>query len=115
MTYKTKINLPVGLRAMDLLDTPVWNKGSAFDDHERTVLGLQGLPPPHVESLQEQAVRAYEAFNTKKTDLGRHIYLRQLQDSNETASRSRSATMSSSFPQSVWDCLPHRPGESTIK
>jgi malate dehydrogenase (oxaloacetate-decarboxylating) len=69
---------------MDLLDTPVWNKGTAFDDHERVALGLHGLLPPQVESLQEQSVRAYEAFNTKKTDLGRHVYLRQLQDSNET-------------------------------
>jgi malate dehydrogenase (oxaloacetate-decarboxylating) len=69
---------------MDLLDTPVWNKGTAFDDHERVALGLHGLLPPHVESLQEQSVRAYEAFNTEKTDLGRHVYLRQLQDSNET-------------------------------
>jgi malate dehydrogenase (oxaloacetate-decarboxylating) len=68
---------------MDLLDTPVWNKGSAFDDHERVTLGLHGLLPPQVESLQEQSVRAYEAYNTKKTDLGRHVYLRQLQDSNE--------------------------------
>jgi malate dehydrogenase (oxaloacetate-decarboxylating) len=83
MKYSRKINLPVGLRGMDLLDTPVWNKGSAFDDHERVTLGLRGLLPPQVESLQEQSVRAYEAYNTKKTDLGRHVYLRQLQDSNE--------------------------------
>ena len=69
---------------MALLDTPVWNKGTAFDDQERATLGLHGLLPPHVESLQQQSARAYAAFNTKKTDLGRHIYLRQLQDSNET-------------------------------
>src|SRR5215469_6744450 len=84
MPYSKKINLPVGLRGMDLLDTPIWNKGTAFLDRERAILGLQGLLPPHVESLQEQSVRAYEAFSTEKTDLGRHIYLRQLQDSNET-------------------------------
>jgi malate dehydrogenase (oxaloacetate-decarboxylating) len=84
MKYSSKIKLPVGLRGMRLLDTPVWNKGTAFDDHERAALGLQGLLPPHVESLEEQSVRAYEAFNTQNTDLGRHIYLRQLQDSNET-------------------------------
>jgi malate dehydrogenase (oxaloacetate-decarboxylating) len=84
MKYSSKIKLPVGLRGMRLLDTPVWNKGTAFDDHERAALGLQGLLPPHIESLEEQSVRAYEAFNTQNTDLGRHIYLRQLQDSNET-------------------------------
>jgi malate dehydrogenase (oxaloacetate-decarboxylating) len=84
MKYSRKISLPAGLRGMNLLDTPQWNKGTAFNDHERVALGLQGLLPPHVESLQEQSVRAYEAFNAKKTDLGRHLYLRQLQDSNET-------------------------------
>ena len=83
MKYSRKISLPAGLRGMDLLDTPVWNKGTAFDDHERGALGLHGLLPPQVESLQEQSVRAYEAFNTQEKDLERHIYLRQLQDSNE--------------------------------
>src|ERR1700738_2184424 len=84
MKYSRKISLPVGLRGMDLLDTPLWNKGTAFDDQERTALGLQGLLPPRTEALQEQSLRAYEAFSSKKTDLERHIYLRQLQDSNET-------------------------------
>lgn len=77
-------NRPSGLRGTDLLDTPIWNKGTAFDDTERTALGLHCLLPPRVESLQEQARRAYLAFIKKGTDLERHIYLRQLQDSNET-------------------------------
>jgi hypothetical protein len=42
MKYSREIKLPVGLRGMDLLDTPVWNKGTAFDDHERVTLGLNG-------------------------------------------------------------------------
>jgi malate dehydrogenase (oxaloacetate-decarboxylating) len=84
MKHSVKINIPAGLRGTHLLDTPIWNKGTAFDDHERVALGLQGLLPPHVESLQQQSIRAYEAFKTKSTDLGRHIYLRQLQDTNET-------------------------------
>jgi malate dehydrogenase (oxaloacetate-decarboxylating) len=84
MNYSKKLFLPSGCRGMDLLDTPVLNKGTAFDDNERTAFGLQGLIPPRIESLEEQAGRAYEAFKTKSTDLGRHIYLRQLQDSNET-------------------------------
>jgi malate dehydrogenase (oxaloacetate-decarboxylating) len=84
MKYSRKIKLPAGLRGMDLLDTPVWNKGTAFGDHERLALGLHGLLPPQVESLQQQSIRVYEAFSTKETDLGRHVYLRQLQDSNET-------------------------------
>ncbi|MBV8586271.1 MAG: NAD-dependent malic enzyme [Verrucomicrobia bacterium] len=83
MKNAVKISLPAGLRGMDLLDTPIWNKGTAFEERERTAFGLQGLLPPHVESLQEQSVRAYEAFKLESSDLERHIYLRQLQDTNE--------------------------------
>jgi malate dehydrogenase (oxaloacetate-decarboxylating) len=70
-------------RGMDLLDTPALNKGTAFTQEERTEFGLKGLLPPHVETLDEQAVRAYEAFQKKDNDLERHIYLRALQDTNE--------------------------------
>ena len=70
-------------RGMDLLDTPTLNKGTAFTEEERAEFGLQGLLPPHVETLDEQAVRAYEAFQKKDNDLERHIYLRALQDTNE--------------------------------
>jgi malate dehydrogenase (oxaloacetate-decarboxylating) len=83
MKNAVKISPPAGLRGMNLLDTPLWNKGTAFDERERIAFGLQGLLPPHVESLQEQSVRAYEAFKLKSNDLERHIYLRQLQDSQE--------------------------------
>src|ERR1700675_153377 len=70
-------------RGMDLLDTPLLNKGTAFSDAERTQFGLHGLLPPHVETLEEQVVRAYEAYVRKDDDLERHIYLRALQDTNE--------------------------------
>jgi len=80
ITQSDVLNTPCG---MDLLDTPTLNKGTAFTEAERTEFGLQGLLPPHVETLDEQAVRAYEAFQTKDNDLERHIYLRALQDTNE--------------------------------
>ena len=83
MKYSMKINVPAGLRGMDLLDTPLWNKGTAFSDNERVTLSLEGLLPPQIESIQEQSARAYEAYQAKTTDLERHIYLRQLQDANE--------------------------------
>ena len=70
-------------RGMDLLDRAVLNKSTAFSDEERTAFGLHGLLPPHIETLDEQAVRAYEAFQRKTDDLERHIYLRALQDTNE--------------------------------
>ena len=69
--------------SMDLLDRPGLNKGTAFTEEERSKFGLHGLLPPHVESLEEQLVRAYEAYKRKDDDLERHIYLRALQDTNE--------------------------------
>ena len=59
------------------------NKGTAFTNSERAALGLHGLLPPQVETLHQQAVRAYEAYRRKTDDLERHIYLRALQDTNE--------------------------------
>src|SRR6266850_3818322 len=73
-------DLPSG---MDLLDRPQLNKSTAFTEEERKKFGLQGLLPPQVESLDEQVVRAYEAYKRKDDDLERHIYLRALQDTNE--------------------------------
>jgi malate dehydrogenase (oxaloacetate-decarboxylating) len=70
-------------RGTALLDEPLLNKGTAFTEDERTALGLHGLLPPQVESLDQQVVRAYEAFRRKSDDLERHIYLRALQDTNE--------------------------------
>ena len=68
---------------MELLNHPGLNKGTAFTEEERSQLGLHGLLPPQVESLEGQVVRAYEAYQRKSDDLERHIYLRALQDSNE--------------------------------
>jgi len=70
-------------RGMELLDSPLLNKGTAFSDAERTEFGLQGLLPPQRETLDEQVARAYEAYRGKDNDLERHIYLRALQDTNE--------------------------------
>jgi malate dehydrogenase (oxaloacetate-decarboxylating) len=67
-----------------LLERSLLNKGTAFTPEERRELGLLGLLPPHQETLEEQVTRAYEALQDKATDLERHIYLRQLQDSNAT-------------------------------
>jgi malate dehydrogenase (oxaloacetate-decarboxylating) len=71
-------------RGQLLLDRPLLNKGTAFTKEERHTFGLLGLLPPAEETLEEQAARAYEAYGAKDTDLERHIYLRQLQDTNAT-------------------------------
>jgi len=71
------------LRGQALLETPSLNKGTAFTREERQALGLDGLLPPVVETIEEQSVRAYKAYLRKHDNLERHIYLRQLQDTNE--------------------------------
>jgi malate dehydrogenase (oxaloacetate-decarboxylating) len=70
-------------RGVTLLEDPIANKGTAFTEAERAEFGLDGLLPPVVESLDQQAARAYEAFGRYEDDLGRHVYLRALQDTNE--------------------------------
>lgn len=70
-------------RGTALLADPLRNKGTAFTPEERAAHRLDGLLPPAVETLDEQAERAYEAFLGYDKPLNRHIYLRQLQDTNE--------------------------------
>jgi malate dehydrogenase (oxaloacetate-decarboxylating) len=72
------------LSGKDLMSNPVLNKGTAFDYEERIRFDLHGLLPPVIETLEQQCVRAYEAFRRKNDDLERHIFLRALQDTNET-------------------------------
>lgn len=71
-------------RGQQLLELPQYNKGTAFSQEERLKYGLMGLLPPRRETLQQQVDRAYRAYHQKDTDIGRHIFLRQLQDYNET-------------------------------
>lgn len=70
-------------RGAALLTDPLANKGTAFSPDERRELGLDGLLPPAVETLEQQAARAYAAFGRYGDDLARHVYLRALQDTNE--------------------------------
>src|SRR5262244_374406 len=79
----SELQRQTGGSCQEILNHRVLNKGTAFRADERDRLGLHGLLPPHVESLEEQAVRAYEAYRRKDDDLERHIYLRALQDTNE--------------------------------
>jgi malate dehydrogenase (oxaloacetate-decarboxylating) len=75
--------LEVSLSGLALLDCPVYNKGSAFTDAERSEFGLHGLLPPHVGSIEEQLDRRYRDFLERRTELQQHVYLRDLQDRNE--------------------------------
>ncbi|MEU9438643.1 NAD-dependent malic enzyme [Streptomyces sp. NPDC048252] len=72
-----------GTQGTALLSDPLRNKGTAFSATERAEFGLDGLLPSAVETLDDQADRAYAAFVGYDKPLNRHIYLRQLQDTNE--------------------------------
>ena len=67
-----------------LLETPLLNKGSAFSSDERVMFNLNGLLPPRYESIQEQVDRAYMQYKSFANPLNKHIYLRAIQDNNET-------------------------------
>ena len=66
-----------------VLEDPLTNKGTAFSEEERSELGLRGLLPAVVETLEQQVRRRYLAYQEQSTDLARHINLRALQDTNE--------------------------------
>src|SRR5690242_11006852 len=67
-----------------VLEDPLTNKGTAFSEEERSGLGLRGLLPAVVETLEQQVRRRYQAYQEQPTDVARHINLRALQDTNET-------------------------------
>ncbi|MBV8048145.1 MAG: NAD-dependent malic enzyme [Paludibacterium sp.] len=84
------VDLPVDaqvktrLTEQDILADPLLNKGTAFTEQERDELGLHGLLPPNVMTLEEQVARRMEALRALPTDFDRYVMLRELQDSNET-------------------------------
>lgn len=67
-----------------ILEAPLINKGSAFTEEERIFFNLEGLVPYVIETIEEQASRAYDQFKNFSNDLDKHIYLRNIQDTNET-------------------------------
>ncbi len=67
-----------------LLETPLLNKGSAFSDEEKQAFNLEGLLPAAIETIEEQSRRAYRQYSMFSNDLDKHIYLRNIQDTNET-------------------------------
>ena len=82
MTGEKYINVP--LRQQQLVEHPIYNKGSAFSAVEREQLGLQGLFPRHQSSMKEQLCRVYDNYSLKKTSIEKFIFLQSLLDRNET-------------------------------
>ncbi|WP_208380117.1 NAD-dependent malic enzyme [Psychromonas algarum] len=80
----TKRPLYIPFAGPALLETPLLNKGSAFSSEERDNFNLTGLLPHTIETIEEQSLRAYQQLSSFTTDLDKHIYLRNIQDTNET-------------------------------
>jgi len=85
MTKQTDPNyLYIPYAGPNLLETPLLNKGSAFSQSERENFNLNGLLPPRFETIEEQVERCYQQYSSFRDNLNKHIYLRAIQDNNET-------------------------------
>lgn len=84
MTSRSKDPLYIPYAGPALLENPLLNKGCAFSQEERQVFNLTGLLPPRYETIEEQAQRAYQQYSSFRTAINKHIYLRSIQDTNET-------------------------------
>ena len=75
--------LRVRTRGRAVLSNPMTNRGTAFTAEERYELGLVGLMPSGVTSLENQTRRVYEQFRRTSTMLGKYLHLANLRDRNE--------------------------------
>lgn len=83
MAKKRPIYIPFAGPA--LLEAPLLNKGSAFTQRERQQFNLEGLLPYNIETIEEQEARVYQQLRSFESSIDKHIYLRNIQDTNETA------------------------------
>ena len=72
------------MTAHDILNNPFLNKGTAFTVEERKELGLIGLLPPYVQTIEEQAAQTYAQMKTKANDLEKRLFLMEIFNTNRT-------------------------------
>ena len=72
------------MTAHDILNNPFLNKGTAFTLEERKKLGLIGLLPPYVQTIEEQAAQTYAQMQTKANDLEKRLFLMEIFNTNRT-------------------------------
>ena len=72
------------MRAHEILNNPFLNKGTAYTMKERQELGLIGLLPPTVQTIEEQAEQTYEQYLTKPSDLEKRHFLMEIFNTNRT-------------------------------
>ena len=84
MTRNQPYFVETTLSGYELLNDPLLNKGTAFTESERDLFELHGLLPPHVAELDYQVTRRLDAFRALTSNLQKYVFLRGLQDTNET-------------------------------
>ena len=72
------------MRGHDILNNPFLNKGTAFTMEERKELGLLGILPPYVQTIEEQAEQAYQHFLRKPSNLEKRHFLMEIFNTNRT-------------------------------
>ncbi|MBS7577958.1 MULTISPECIES: malolactic enzyme [unclassified Enterococcus] len=72
------------MRAHEILNNPFLNKGTAFTLEERQGLGLVGLLPPHIQTIEEQAEQTYQQYLTKQSDIEKRHFLMEIFNTNRT-------------------------------
>lgn len=72
------------MKSHEILNNPFLNKGTAFTMEERKELGLIGLLPPYVQTIEEQAEQAYQHFLRKPSDLEKRLFLMEIFNTNRT-------------------------------
>lgn len=72
------------MKSHEILNNPFLNKGTAFTMEERKELGLIGLLPPYVQTIEEQAEQAYQHFLHKPSDLEKRLFLMEIFNTNRT-------------------------------
>ena len=82
-TTTRDVLLTIKARGRLLLVHPMVNRGTAFTFEERERLGLQGLLPNRVTTIEEQLRRVYAQYSRSPSPLAKFIQLQQLRDRNE--------------------------------
>ena len=75
--------LECAIKGTVLLNHPYFNKGSAFTKEERRDFDLAGLLPQSIQTLEQQAARAYQQYSTRADDLAKNTFLTSMKEQNE--------------------------------
>lgn len=74
--------MPVPYTGRVLLDNPFYNKGTAFTHDERQEFELHGLLPTNIQTLDQQAARAYQQYSSQKDDMAKNTFMTSMAEQN---------------------------------